>query len=97
VPLDYYFAAFDHAVQVFGRGEVSTYLLAGLGDNLETLLAMCDRLIRMGVYPFMVPFVPITGTPLANHPAPNSEFMFTLYEQVGGMLNHAGLSAAETL
>jgi radical SAM protein (TIGR04043 family) len=95
VPLDYYFAAFTSAVQVFGRGEVSTYLLAGLGDSLDTLLAMCDRLIQMGVYPFVVPFVPITGTPLANHPAPKSEFMFALYEQVGAMLKRSGLSSTD--
>ncbi len=95
VPLDYYFQAFEAAVQVFGWGQVSTYLLAGLGDSLETLLDMSDRLIQMGVYPFVVPFVPITGTPLANHPAPKSEFMFTLYEKVGGMLKRSGMSSAE--
>ena len=95
VPLDYYFEAFAAAVQVFGWGQVSTYLLAGLGDSLETLVAMCDRLIQIGVYPFVVPFVPITGTPLENAPAPKSEFMFTLYQQVGGLLKQAGMSSAE--
>ncbi|WP_088892521.1 MSMEG_0568 family radical SAM protein [Leptolyngbya ohadii] len=95
VPLSYYFDAFESAVQVFGWGQVSTYLLAGLGDSLETLLEMCDRLIQIGVYPFVVPFVPITGTPLANHPAPKTEFMFTLYERVGKMLKQSGLRSAE--
>jgi biotin synthase-related radical SAM superfamily protein len=78
-------------VQVFGWGQVNTYLLAGLGDSLETLLAMCDRLIQMGVYPFVVPFVPITGTPMADRPAPDRSFMFALYQQVGAMLNKAGM------
>jgi len=94
VPLTYYFEAFEVAVRVFGWGQVSTYLLAGLGDSLETLVEICDRLIQIGVYPFVVPFVPITGTPLANHPAPNSEFMFTLYQRVGDLLNHARMSSA---
>ena len=35
VPVEYYFEAFAAAVAVFGRGQVSTYLLAGLGDSLE--------------------------------------------------------------
>lgn len=95
VPVAYYFEAFAAAVKIFGWGQVSTYLLAGLGDSLETLLAVCDRLIQLGVYPFVVPFVPITGTPLANHPAPKSEFMFALYEQVGKMLKQAGMSSEE--
>lgn len=95
VPVEYYFDAFAAAVQVFGWGQVSTYLLAGLGDSLETLLGACDRLIQLGVYPFVVPFVPITGTPLADCAAPTSEFMFTLYEKVGAMLKQAALSSAE--
>lgn len=95
VPLSHYFDAFAAAVRVFGWGQVNTYLLAGLGDRLETLLAMCDRLIQIGVYPFVVPFVPITGTPLAHHPAPSSDFMFALYQQVGDLLNRAGMSSAD--
>lgn len=95
VPVEYYFEAFAAAVKVFGWGQVSTYLLAGLGDSLETLLEISDRLIQIGVYPFVAPFVPITGTPLANHPAPKAEFMFTLYEQVGAMLRRSGMSSAD--
>lgn len=95
VPLSHYFEAFEAAVQVFGWGQVSTYLLAGLGDSLDTLVEASQRLIDLGVYPFVVPFVPISDTPLANHPAPNSEFMFALYQQVGAMLKQAGMSSAD--
>lgn len=95
VPLEYYFQAFEAAVKVFGWGQVSTYLLAGLGDDLPTLVAACDRLIQLGVYPFVVPFVPITGTPLADCPAPTSEFMYSLYQQLGILLNRAGMSSAQ--
>jgi radical SAM protein (TIGR04043 family) len=95
VPLDYYFQAFEAAIRVFGRGQVSTYLLAGLGDSLEALVELSDRLIQLGVYPFVVPFVPITGTPLENHPAPSSEFMYSLYQQVGERLRRAGMSSAD--
>ncbi|HEY9888895.1 MAG TPA: MSMEG_0568 family radical SAM protein [Candidatus Obscuribacterales bacterium] len=95
VPLSHYFAAFEAAVAVFGWGQVSTYLLAGLGDSLEALVAMSDRLINMGVYPFVVPFVPISDTPLAHHPAPSADFMFTLYQRVGALLKAAGMRAAD--
>lgn len=95
VNVDYYFQAFAAAVRVFGWGQVSTYLLAGLGDSLKSLVEMSDRLIQIGVYPFVVPFVPITGTPLANHPTPSSEWMLTLYQEVGELLQRAGMSAAD--
>ena len=93
VSLDYYFQAFEAAVKVFGWGEVSTYILAGLGDSLETITDTCDRLIKLGVYPFIVPFVPITGTPLADRQPPSSEVMYAIYSKVGEMLNHAGMSS----
>jgi radical SAM protein (TIGR04043 family) len=93
VPIEFYFQAFEAAVQVFGWGQVNTYLLAGLGDDLETLLDMCDRLIQIGVYPFVVPFVPITGTPLQHHAPPSSDLMYALYQQVGALLDRAGMSS----
>jgi radical SAM protein (TIGR04043 family) len=95
VPIAYYLEAFAAAVKVFGRGQVSTYLLAGLGDSQASLVEMSDRLIQIGVYPFIVPFVPITDTPLAQHPAPNSKWMYSLYQQVGNLLARAGMSSEE--
>ena len=60
VPVERYMSAFEAAVPVFGRGQVSTYILAGLGDTREAILGICERLIALGVYPFVVPFVPIS-------------------------------------
>ncbi|MGB3672128.1 MAG: MSMEG_0568 family radical SAM protein [Phormidesmis sp.] len=95
VPVSYYFEAFAAAVNVFGRGQVSTYLLAGLGDRKETLIDVSERLIALGVYPFVVPFVPIGGTPLADHAPPSSEFMFELYQTIGRLLSEAKLLSSE--
>lgn len=91
VPLERYMDAFDAAVKVFGRGQVSTYILAGLGDTPEAILAMSERLIGKGVYPFVVPFVPIAGTPLENHPAPTPAFMAQILPKLGAMLKQANL------
>jgi radical SAM protein (TIGR04043 family) len=91
VPLERYMAAFDAAVPVFGRGQVSTYILAGLGDTREAILDMCAQLIARGVYPFVVPFVPISGTPLEDHPAPAPTFMHEILGPLARMLKVAGL------
>jgi radical SAM protein (TIGR04043 family) len=91
VSLDYYFAAFDAAVRVFGRGQVSTYIIAGLGDAPESIVAMSRRLIDAGVYPFVVPLVPIGGTPLASTPPPDAAFMRPLLAEIGAMLRDAGM------
>jgi radical SAM protein (TIGR04043 family) len=95
VGIDQYLAAFELAVREFGRGQVSTYILAGLGDSAEAILQMCEKLVALGVYPFVVPFVPISGTPLANHPAPEAGFMREILAPLGAMLTSAGLRSRD--
>ena len=93
VSIERYLLAFADAVKIFGRGQVSTYLLAGLGDTADEILALGDTLIELGVYPFVVPFVPIAGTPLENHPAPSAAFMRDVLAPLGARLRDARLTA----
>jgi radical SAM protein (TIGR04043 family) len=95
VPISRYMSAFEAAVGVFGRGQVSTYILAGLGDTREAILAICDQLLALGVYPFVVPFVPISGTPLEDHPAPTPEFMKSILEPLGQRVAAANLRSSD--
>ena len=95
VPLDRYWDAFAAAVPVFGRGQVSTYILAGLGDPPADVLAACERLVGLGVYPFVVPFVPISGTPLESHPAPTPAFMHAVLAPLSALLRRAGMRSGD--
>jgi radical SAM protein (TIGR04043 family) len=90
-----YFTAFEAAVPVFGRGQVSSYILAGLGDTSEEILDVCARMVTIGVYPFVVPFVPISGTPLESHPAPTAAFMHAILEPLSRMLAEGGLASVK--
>ncbi len=95
VPLERYMKAFEAAVPVFGRGQVSTYILAGLGDTPEAILEMASQLVARGVYPFVVPFVPISGTPLEDHATPSPAFMHAILEPLAAMLRGAGMSSGQ--
>jgi len=95
VPISRYMEAFRAAVAVFGKGQVSTYILAGLGDTAESILSISRELIDIGVYPFVVPFVPISGTPLEDHPAPSPEFMKSILAPLGAMLRDAQMRSAD--
>lgn len=95
VPVERYFSAFEAAVPVFGRGQVSTYILAGLGDTASDILDVCARLVAIGVYPFVVPFVPISGTPLESHATPTPEFMHAILGDLAAMLVRAGLKSTD--
>ncbi len=93
VPRAFYLEAFAAAVTVFGRGQVSTYLLAGLGDSVQSLHEAAQVLIDLGVYPFIVPFVPVSGTPLAAHRPPSAEFLRSVLGPVGQWLREAGMTS----
>jgi radical SAM protein (TIGR04043 family) len=95
IPLFAYFKAFERAVGVFGRGQVSTYILAGLGDSRSELLDACERLIELGVYPFVVPFVPIAGTPLEHHPPPAPEFIRDVLSELALLLARRGMRSTD--
>jgi radical SAM protein (TIGR04043 family) len=94
VPVSRYVQAYEAAVAVFGRGQVSTYLIAGLGDAVESLIDMADRLLAIGVYPFVVPFAPIAGTPFADRPAPAAATMDRLYREIATRIRRHGVTAA---
>jgi len=95
VPVTAYFEAFARAVAVFGRAQVSTYILAGLGDSIEAIVATCRQLVALGVYPFVVPFVPISGTPLEHHSPPSPVFMETLLTEVAAILSEGGIRSGD--
>jgi radical SAM protein (TIGR04043 family) len=97
VPMAEYEAAWDEAVRVFGRNRVSTYLLIGLGENPDELVAGAGRLIERGVYPFVVPMRPMLGT-LARRDgatAPSAELVREVTGRVAGLLRAAGMTGAD--
>ncbi|MGY5051988.1 MSMEG_0568 family radical SAM protein [Streptomyces sp. 900105755] len=97
VPPAEYEAAWDEAVRVFGPNRVSTYLLVGLGEDPDELVAGAGRLIDRGVYPFVVPFRPMSGTLAARDGvgAPGAELLTYVTEGVAAKLRAAGMSGAD--
>ena len=93
VPLERYEQAWKEAVRVFGRNRVSTYLLIGLGEEPDRLVAGARRLIAMGVYPFVVPYRPLVGA--LSHadgvPAPSHELLADITDRVARELRRAGM------
>jgi biotin synthase-related radical SAM superfamily protein len=97
VPRAAYDAAWAEAVRVFGRNRVSTYLLVGLGEDPDALVAGAAELIDAGVYPFVVPFRPLAGTLAARDgvPAPAPELVADVTTRVAALLRTAGMRGAD--
>ncbi|WP_111768681.1 MSMEG_0568 family radical SAM protein [Nakamurella deserti] len=97
VSLDEYRAAWREAVRVFGRNQVSTYLLVGLGEDPDELVAAARELVEMGVYPFVVPFRPLAGTLAAadGAAAPRAHVLEDVSRRVGALLVSSGMRGAD--
>jgi radical SAM protein (TIGR04043 family) len=97
VPVARYEQAWRHAVEVFGHNRVSTYLLVGLGEDPDELVAGARRLIAMGVYPFVVPYRPLLGSLAAADgvPAPDPALLAQVTGRVGRALQAAGMRGAD--
>ncbi|GGG08644.1 MSMEG_0568 family radical SAM protein [Paenibacillus abyssi] len=93
ISLEIYFEAFEKAVAVFGRNQVSTYVILGMGENIETTLEGCQRAARLGVYPFVVPLRPLSGTLLEHTSPPSTAYMEEAYRKVAAILKEAELSS----
>lgn len=98
VPMSLYREAWREAVRVFGRNQVSTYLLVGLGEDPDELIAGAAELIAMGVYPFVVPFRPHPGTlavDVDGSRAPDAAVVEKVSREVAAQLRLAGMAGAD--
>ena len=60
--------ALEEAVQIFGRGFVSTHLIVGLGEEEREMVQTIQWCVDLGAYPSLFSFTSIPGTALENHP-----------------------------
>ncbi|MDQ1580177.1 MAG: hypothetical protein QOD05_952 [Microbacteriaceae bacterium] len=98
VPMDEYRAAWREAVRVFGHNQVSTYLLVGMGEDPDEMVAGAQELIDMGVYPFVVPFRPLKGTlatDVDKAPAPHRDVLHDITSRVAMALQAAGMHGSD--
>ncbi|MGI8413902.1 MAG: MSMEG_0568 family radical SAM protein [Solirubrobacteraceae bacterium] len=93
VSLRRYEEAWARALRAFGPNRVSTYLLVGLGEDPDELVAGALGLIERGVYPFVVPYRPLGGS-LADADgiqAPDPVVLAGVTRRVGAALARYGM------
>lgn len=88
-----YFTAWQRAVEVFGEGQVSTYVILGMGEDPEVTIEGCRRAIDMGVYPFIVPLRPVPGSLLEHLRPPDAEYTESVYKRVVPYLVDRGIGS----
>ncbi len=92
--IEAYFGAWERAVAAFGPGQVSTYVILGMGEDLDVTVEGCKRAIDLGVYPFVVPLRPVPGSLMEDLLPPPREVVESVYRKVVPYLAQKGMSAA---
>ena len=94
IGLQHYERTWKKAVALFGPNQVSSFLIAGLGESPASIVWGSEILADLGVYPFVVPFRPIPGSRMENNLPPDSRTMMRIYTAVARILKHKGLAAS---
>jgi biotin synthase-related radical SAM superfamily protein len=72
------FTQLREAVHVFGKGNVSTHIIIGLGETEKNTISLIQKCTNIGVLPAIFAFTPIQGTTLENKTQPP----LTSYRQI---------------
>ncbi|MFW9792932.1 MAG: radical SAM protein [Candidatus Thorarchaeota archaeon] len=98
--LDLYKRSWQHALDYFERGNVSTYILHGLGEDNKTTLSLVDELAEVGIMPIVAPVRPSGGSQLADYIPTyvnDLEGSIELYKSVGIILHKYDLNPEKTM
>jgi radical SAM protein (TIGR04043 family) len=90
--IDQYFRAWERAVARFGEGQVSTYVILGMGEDPELTVEGCRRAIDMGVFPFVVPIRPVAGSLMEDVVPPAREYTESIYRKVAAYMSERGMA-----
>ena len=89
------FSMLSEALEVFGKGNVGTHLIVGLGETEKEAAQIIQKCIEMSVLPALFAFTPIRGTTLENRSPPALESYRRV--QLGRFLIVKGLTTFETM
>ncbi|OGL47274.1 MAG: hypothetical protein A2W05_11290 [Candidatus Schekmanbacteria bacterium RBG_16_38_10] len=92
-----YILFWKEAVKIFGKNQVSSFIVTGLGESKDSVIEGSEMLCELGVYPNIVPLHPVPQTPLAFKRSLEPEKQIELYEKVSFFLNKYNLSWKNSL
>ena len=98
--LDLYRRSWLYALEYFERGNVSTFILHGLGEDVEKTISLAQELAESGIVPIVAPFRPAPGSQLADFIptyVENLKESIRLYKEVGKALFQWDINPSETM
>lgn len=89
--IDDYMRVWDKCVDIFGHNEVYTMVIAGLGEDDDSILRGVELAASMGVVVSIVPFTPMINSVYEDRTPPTVERMLNLYSEALPIYEKYGL------
>jgi radical SAM protein (TIGR04043 family) len=90
IPYDLFVKNWKHALEVFGSNQVSSYVLTGFGENTEDFIKGTEKLISVGVIPYITPARSIPGR--KDLSATNPSVMVEIYSKAAELMRKYGVN-----
>ncbi len=79
-----------HALDVFGKNQVSSYLLTGFGESQEDFISDAEKVISLGIIPYITPVRSIPG--LEKISTITSDTMVEIYTKAVKLMKEYGVN-----
>jgi biotin synthase-related radical SAM superfamily protein len=90
ITYELYVENWKHALEVFGKNQVSSYLLMGFGETPEDFILEAEKVISLGVIPYITPVRSIPG--IKDLPASNPNIMVEIYSKAAKLMKEYGVN-----
>jgi len=91
IPVATYIKTWEKCLEIFGKDEVFTVAIAGIGEEDDSILRGIEMAASRGVMTFLVPHSPATGAVYEDMEAPSADRMLSLYSQAAAIYDKYGL------
>jgi len=91
IPVAAYIKTWGKCLEIFGKNEVFTVAIAGIGESDNSLVKGIEIAASHGVMTFLVPHSPAIGAQYEDMEAPNADRMLSLYAQAAAIYEKHGL------
>ena len=93
IPYSLFEKNWNHSLKILGKNQVSSYILTGFGENLVDFLTAIEKIIKIGVIPFITPVRSIPGK--MDLPLTDTDMLKSIYLQTAKMMKHYGVNPLE--
>jgi radical SAM protein (TIGR04043 family) len=92
IPIDTYIKTWKKCLDIFGKNQVFTVVVVGIGEDDASILRGVEMAASNGAMTFLVPHSPAIGAIYEDMEPPSADRMILLYERAVGIYQKYGLN-----